>query len=527
MLNTKSRFLSAVVAFLLALALFFGVGGGFLSGLTASAAENANEAGWYVVGTGAGSLKECNWEEYNPAFRLTGTSYDDPNADYQDYLGFWQTDSMLLYEGNQFKFLYNDGSWTMTDQSEWRADLTAGYGNIADNIGSAFASVGLGNIQVREGHSGYYTFYLYATRTSQGVVALTLTFYYDASREVPPITSFDMYVVGEIASVPACGWADEINVAENGVKMTRSAQTDMWYSPVLYLVPTDSFKVYDYAMNIYYPSGVEDNKTVRAAGWYYIQWGAYDQTYAVISVSAPEPEPEPELPASGWYVVGNGAGYLKGCSWTEFVEEYKVADDYTGEFTLPEMLLYAGDAFKLVYTDGEKANPEATGWTADVVAQFGNILDNPDLAFVDGGLGNIEAVVSGYYTFTLYVVKDSDTTTIGLTYVRADKEIPDITLYEMYVVGKIASHPTNNWPDYTDVKIHCIKMEYNATTDKWTARVTLIPSDEFKVYNAVTGAYYPSGVVDNYTGFSGDYVIEWGTSAPDILVIPAAEYPSK
>lgn len=515
------------VAFFLAVTLFFGMGGGVASAFTASAAKNAPAAGWYVVGTGAGTLKGGSWLEYAPNNRLSGTSYDDPSASYQDYLGFWQTDSMLLYEGDQFKFLYNDGSWISTEASGWGKNITAGFSDIADNVGSAFASAGLGNIQVKAGHSGYYTFYLYATRTAQGAIALTLTFYLDASKSVPPLNFFEMYVVGDIASVPDCGWADEINVAQDGIKMTYSAQTDRWYSSVIYLVPTDSFKVYDLVTGVYYPSGVADNRAVSKAGWYYVQWGAYDQTYSVISVAAPNPDPEPELPASGWYVVGNGAGSLADCSWTEFVPEYKVADDYIGEFTLPEMLLYPGDSFKLLYTDGTDETPDATGWTADVVAQFGNLLDNPDLAFVDGGLGNIEAIVSGYYTFTLYVVQDADIQEvfIGLTYERSDKEVPEINLFEMYVVGTIASNPANNWPPDTDVAENCIKMDYNATTDKWTARVTLVAENEFKVYNLVNRAYYPSGVYNYYTGYEGEFVIEWSTGAPDILVIPASEYP--
>ena len=239
-----------------------------------------------------------------------------------------------------------------------------------------------------------------------------------------------------------------------------------------------------------------------------------------------EPEPEPELPAQGWYIVGNGAGYLKECSWTEFVEKYRVADSYTGDFTLPEMLMYPGDAFKLLYTDGTKETPDDTKWTADVVAQFDNIADNTALDFADGGLGNIEAVVSGYYTFKVSVIEIPEMQPIiELTYSRSDVEPPDITLYEMYVVGTIASHPTNNWPSLTDVATNCIKLEYDEDTDKWTATVTLIPTDEFKVYNLVTDAYYPSGVGNNYTGFDGEYVIEWGTGAPDIKVTPVAEPP--
>lgn len=239
-----------------------------------------------------------------------------------------------------------------------------------------------------------------------------------------------------------------------------------------------------------------------------------------------EPEPEPELPAQGWYIVGNGAGYLEDCSWTEFVEKYRVSDTFAGEFTLPEMLMYPGDAFKLLYTDGTKETPDDTKWTADVVAQFGNITDNTALDFADGGLGNIEAVVSGYYTFKVSVIEIPEMQPIiQLTYSRSDVEPPEITLYEMYVVGTIASHPTNNWPSLTDVATNCIKLEYDEETDKWTATVTLIPTDEFKVYNLVTDAYYPSGVGNNYTGYEGEYVIEWGTGAPDIKVTPVVEPP--
>ncbi len=35
-----------------------------------------------------------------------------------------------------------------------------------------------------------------------------------------------------------------------------------------------------------------------------------------MSASAAEVEPEPIPAEQGWYVVGNGAGSLKDCSWT-------------------------------------------------------------------------------------------------------------------------------------------------------------------------------------------------------------------
>lgn len=116
-----------------------------------------------------------------------------------------------------------------------------------------------------------------------------------------------------------------------------------------------------------------------------------------------------------------------------------------------------------------------------------------------------------------------------MNYERSDKKVPDITLYEMYVVGTIASKPNCDWPSVLaeegkPLEGNCITMTYIPSTDKWIAEVTLVALDQFKVYNAVNGAYYPSGIV-NPTGYTGDYVIEWGTDAPDILVIPASEYP--
>lgn len=62
-----------------------------------------------------------------------------------------------------------------------------------------------------------------------------------------------------------------------------------------------------------------------------------------------------------------------------------------GTFTYKDVTLYEGDAFKVLYANGEWAWPSESGWGADVMAQFSNLATNADGYFVNGGLGNIQA----------------------------------------------------------------------------------------------------------------------------------------
>ncbi len=59
-----------------------------------------------------------------------------------------------------------------------------------------------------------------------------------------------------------------------------------------------------------------------------------------------------------------------------------------GTFTYKDVTLYEGDAFKVLYANGEWAWPSESGWGADVMAQFSNLATNADGYFVNGGLGN-------------------------------------------------------------------------------------------------------------------------------------------
>ncbi len=91
-----------------------------------------------------------------------------------------------------------------------------------------------------------------------------------------------------------------------------------------------------------------------------------------VSAMAAEEEPKPVPAAQGWYIVGNGAGTLSKCDWNNYVPEFKFEGEEAkeGTFTYKNVTLYEGDAFKVLYANGEWAWPSESGWGADVMAQL-------------------------------------------------------------------------------------------------------------------------------------------------------------
>lgn len=242
-------------------------------------------------------------------------------------------------------------------------------------------------------------------------------------------------------------------------------------------------------------------------------------------------DPEPVIAAPGWYVVGNGAGSLKDCSWQEYRADFKLTSEtedptqYEGTFVTDELLLYEGDQFKVLYENGSWAVPDDSKWGVTVCAGFGNIYDNTDDAFADGGLGNIYCNISGYYTFTLEVIagETPEEALLVLSFTRSDKAVPPLALFDMYVVGTIASVATCGWPDALrdedkTVEDNCIKMTLLESGD-WTATVVLAETDEFKLYNTISGTYYPGGFDNNLkVEVAGTYTISWAQGSQDVTV---------
>ena len=261
-----------ITTLVMAGALAFGAMMG-LSGLVkASAAEGDEPAtppasGWYVVGNGASEdgLKNCSWGEYLPDFRLTGEAEDSEN-----YLGTWETKTMLLYEGDQFKFLYANGTWQWPNDSGWGTDITGQFDNLADGQYTNFLNGGLGNIQINSGYSGYYKFTLDVFE-DEGEVFIEISYKFN-NTDVPPIEQYEMYVVGTIASLPDIGWPGQYEKTMLPMHAETVGDVVKYYSDVIYLVTTDEIKVYNAVNNLYYPSGINNNFSPAADGYYVIEW---------------------------------------------------------------------------------------------------------------------------------------------------------------------------------------------------------------------------------------------------------------
>ena len=279
-------FAALIVVLLLVLGTMLGVG---MAGARASAEEVDPEPviaspGWYVVGNGAGSLKDCSWQEYRADFKLEVL---EPN-DQIEYAGIFATIELLLYQGDQFKLLYQDGTWAVPDDSGWTTAVSAGFDNIKGNDGS-FSDGGLGNIYCDR--SAYYTFYLEVTGTPTSEESkLTITYEADYDREVPSLNLYNMYIVGEVASVTTCNWPDnltgEATVENSCIKMTDEG--DGTWSVTLVLGLEDQFKLYNTVTHTYYPSGFEGNITVTEAGTYKLVWEEGAQT---VTLALLEPAP--------------------------------------------------------------------------------------------------------------------------------------------------------------------------------------------------------------------------------------------
>lgn len=274
MKHFRVTFTALLTALLLMLGAMVGVGA---AGARASAAEDPEPViaapGWYVVGNGAGSLKECSWQEYRPAFKLTAVSADD-----KEYEGLFVTGELLLYEGDQFKILYENGSWAVPDDSKWGVDVCAGFGNIAEDPNADFSDGGLGNIYCN--HSAYYTFTLSVTAGETPEEALLeLSFKADYDKEVPPRTLYDMYVVGTIASVGSV-WPEQEGFDLSKCIHMTSDEDGTWTATNVVLDVEDEFKLFNTATGTYYPGGFDNNLKVEVAGTYTITWeqGSQDVT---------------------------------------------------------------------------------------------------------------------------------------------------------------------------------------------------------------------------------------------------------
>ncbi len=300
-MTRSKRFYAAIIASLMALVLVAGAVTG-IGVLSAGAAETpVVEPGWYVMGNGAGTeegvgLKNCSWTEFKSAYKLTGTPLSG-DEEHENYLGTWETAKLALYEGDQFKFLYADGTLAGPNDDSWGVGFVGGFFEIPESLRDNFWDGGLGNIQIKEGYQGWYTFRVSAVMVQENV-QITVSYIYDNITPLPELeTTYEMYVVGTIESFPEVGWPGqegktmlrmtpyEVQVKdENGEMITVTK----YYSESIYFRTTDEIKVYNAVDGAYYPSGVDNNKSPVEDGWYVIEWQETAPDFEFNEVAAPE-----------------------------------------------------------------------------------------------------------------------------------------------------------------------------------------------------------------------------------------------
>ena len=531
MTKKLTRWLLTIIAMALTFIMLCGTLGAF-RGMSASAAEAAPApSGWYVMGNGAGEqgLKNCSWTEYKADFRLTGTPEEEGETP-ANYLGTWSTKKLALYQNDQFKILYADGTLAGPNDASWGDGFVVGYYQIPETDRGNFLDGGLGNIQIAEHFDGWYTFHVEVYDDGEGVM-FDVTYDYDTETPLPLLVkTYEMYVVGSIANASDIGWPGQ--EGKTMLPMTpKEVEQEGWTvtkycSEPVYLLTTDEIKVFNEVNGSYYPGGVENNVAPTSDGWFVVEW-TEDAPYIELRYTD---LPIPHFPTQGWYLVGKGAGSLYECSWTEYLDNFRLegesfgdSQSYYGIWKTEPLLLYRGDQFKFIYEGGGWMTPNASGWRNNFVATFKNLQsNNTGNAFSAVGPDSIGVNISGYYTFYIHVSKTSGGESIILTFNRESTSVPSKTLEDMYIVGSIASIPACGWPNDVNVASSCVKMTYNSYDGKWySPAIRLTETDEFKVFNLITQVYYPSSVNDNFSvATSGWYIIQWESGSQTLTAIP-------
>ncbi len=205
--------------------------------------------------------------------------------------------------------------------------------------------------------------------------------------------------------------------------------------------------------------------------------------------------PDADRDTREFWVTGAGAGDLSTCSWTALKPDFKLtkepkkdADGYT-LYTIQFKIYAGGDSFKI--RQDEKDANGALVWTDGTYFGIDEVR-NASGTFIDAGTKNIGVATGkdGVYKFTVHTKpspapwKDN-----YVTWELVESVTPPSTTEDMYIVGKLAAYPKNDWPGYGKIE-DCIHMTFDG--DKtWSATITVKTNDQFKVYNKLNQQYYP------------------------------------
>ncbi len=248
-----------------------------------------------------------------------------------------------------------------------------------------------------------------------------------------------------------------------------------------------------------------------------------------------------ELDTREFYVVGGGMGDLKSGTWTGPNEAFKFtkatekdADGFT-VYTY-QMKLYSADEFKFIEKNTISTQADADGnYPWDETTTF-KLADLDLTGLTDPFSGNDNIVVNtgadGIYKFTIRTTKNgaAKQNKVKVELVEAIPPLDVAAQYEMYLVGKIASKPTSDWPSMLgvpSVPTKCYKMELQEDGETFAIEVKLATGDAFKVWNYKLNnkdaGYYPTGVGgDLKVTADGWYVVSWKIGASNVTITPHA-----
>ncbi len=261
--------------------------------------------------------------------------------------------------------------------------------------------------------------------------------------------------------------------------------------------------------------------------------------------------PDADLDTREFYVVGGGMGTLKNGTWDGPKAGFQFAKaphkDANGNTVYTfTMELYSADEFKFIEKNAitqetdESGNSKAV-WHDELVFT----LPDLDVSSVTGAFArasetsdNITVLkdMDGEYEFTIRTTKDGDMKANKVE-VRLVKELEPLGVesqYEMYLVGKIASKATSDWPSMlgvANVPSKCYKMELQDDEETFAIEVELSGYDQWKVWNYKVGnvnaGYYPTGIDGNLStggGPDGWYRVTWKVGDANVTIAHAHRY---
>ena len=215
---------------------------------------------------------------------------------------------------------------------------------------------------------------------------------------------------------------------------------------------------------------------------------------------------EEEFVMPDWYLIGAGKGDLNKCNNWDHESSAKNLGLYAGEDGIYKVTLnlYAGDQFKMTKDmgwDAEMAIDKMAGYSN------GSVKDgNGNVVFTAGENNNFVVAegMDGKYEITF----DPNSNLMGFKFLEALEGLPD----DIRLIGDLNGWSTTyGEDDYKFTSTDNVNWTY-------TWEVTSAPST-FKVYNNLSGVYYPGGVGnDLHIDVAGTYTVHFNSKTREILV---------